>query len=405
MINLQDAVKIINAEVQKLPASSVTLAQAVGCALAEDIVAPIDVPAFPSSAMDGVALRVSDLKDDGPWRMPVQTTISAGDLCEKPLLPGHVAKIMTGAPLIEGADTVVPVEYVQFEAGQAIIKDRPAKGDHVRPYGDDIEVGQNLYSKGTALNPVDIGVLASIGLTEVKVIPRPTIGILSTGSELVEPGVDLKPGQIYDSNKAVLSALLAFDGHLLRSLSRAEANERPVPDMPKLLSRAFDEFLKNHDLVITTGGVSMGDFDFIPQEIAKLGGEIIFHKVKIKPGKPILMARFGRGWFIGLPGNPVSVIVGYHIFVRRVIFGLMGREFWPRNAMATLADDLRVTGNRHYVAGAWLETKGEDVIAHPAVRQMSNRLSSIKGINGLIFVEGGTRTISRNSKVYVEWLF
>lgn len=399
MITLREAHKKIEKEVTRLSVSNVPTLRTLGCILAEDIVAPINVPGFVSSAMDGIAFRISDLRGEGPWRMPIQAIISAGDFLQKPLLQGHVVKIMTGAPLLDGADTVIPVEEIQFDSGYVIIKNRPKEGDYVRFSDDDIKKGQKLLDKGTILNPVDIGILTASGISDIKVTPKPNIAIMSTGSEIVELGEKLKPGQIYNSNDAILRALLAYDGNKISN------KKRTIYDEPESLSKALQESLAEHDLVITTGGVSMGDYDFIPGEIKKLGGKIIFHKVKIKPGKPVLLAKIGRRWFLGLPGNPVSVVVGYHLFVRRVISRMMGITYRPRSLTAVLGSNLIVTDDRYYIVGAMLEEKKEGIRAYPAIRQMSNRLSSIKGINGFAFVEGGARTISKNTEVYVEWLF
>ena len=203
---------------------------------------------------------------------------------------------------------------------------------------------------------------------------------------------------IYDCNNVVLRALLARDGHHIASAKKV------ISDDPGSISRNLEESLKVHDLLITTGGVSMGDFDFIPQEVNRLGGEIIFHKVAVKPGKPILLARFGNKYLVGLPGNPVSVIAGYHLFARRVISRLMGIAYAPRNAQACLGCDLAVDGDRFYLAGARLDESDGKVIAFPSARQKSGRLSSVIGLDGFVFVEGGTRIVPKGSKVYCEWL-
>ncbi len=374
------------------------LLDAAGCALESDVIAAINVPEFRSSVMDGIAVRRSDLGGSGPWKLKIQGTIAAGGSPELELMPGCTFKIMTGAPLPNGADLVFPIEDIGIESDFAIIGKLLSHEDYIRPIGDDISKGTTLYSAGDILKPVDIGVLVSLGLTQIKAILKPNIGIFSTGSEIVEPGEKLGPGQIYDSNNVVLRALLARDGHHI-------ANEKTViADDPDSISRNLEAALNDHDLLITTGGVSMGDFDFIPRQVKALGGEIIFHKVAVKPGKPILLARFGKKYLVGLPGNPVSVIAGYHLFARRVISRLMGIAYAPRNAQACLGCDLAVDGNRFYLAGARLEESGGKVIAYPSARQKSGRLSSVAGIDGFIFVDGGTRTIPKGSRVYCEWL-
>ncbi len=398
MISLSEAQDKIDKEIPALSAVDYPLPDAVGCALESDVIAAINVPEFRSSVMDGIAVRRTELGGSGPWKLRILGTIAAGDSPELELKPGCAFKIMTGAPLPNGTDLVIPIEDVSIESDFAVIDKLLNHEDYIRPVGDDISKGTALYRAGDILKPVDIGVLVSLGLTRIKVIPRPNIGIFSTGSEIVEPGEKLGPGQIYDSNNAVLRALLARDGHHI-------ANEKKViEDDPASISRNLEAALNNHDLLITTGGVSMGDFDFIPRQVKTLGGEIIFHKVSVKPGKPILLARFGRKYLVGLPGNPVSVIAGYHLFARRVISRLMGIAYAPRNAQACLGCDLAIDGDRFYLAGARLDESDGKVTAFTSARQKSGRLSSVAGIDGFVFADGGTRTIPKGSRVYCEWL-
>jgi molybdopterin molybdotransferase len=398
MISLNEARKIIDASVNKRPGIAVSLPDALGCALDEDVIAPIDVPQFPSSRMDGIALRFSDLKGDGPWRLPLQRTIAAGEMTSDSLLPVHAVKIMTGAPLIDGADTIVPLEEVTFEGEQALLHQRPSKKSSVRPRGDDIVAGQRLLDGGAVLEPISIGALASLGMTSARVIPRPRITVFSTGSEIIEPGEKLSPGKIYDSNDGLLRTLLAMDGH------RTAGHRVAIKDEPSAILISLRECLRSEDLVITTGAVSIGDFDFIPEAVFQMGGKVIFHRVSIKPGKPTLLARVNGLWILGLPGNPVGVLVGYHLFARRIIARLMGINWAPRSASATLACDLDIDSDRLCIIGARLEETPDGIIAHPATRQESNRLSSVIGTDGFIFVDGGTRAVSKNTKVHAEWL-
>ncbi len=396
MITLREARRRINEAVKRSQPGLVSLTSAVGCVVAEDITAPINVPEFPSSAMDGIALRIADLGRDGPWRLPIQSVIAAGDSTQVTLKDGYAVKVMTGAPLAKGTDAVIPIEDVTIESNQVIIGERPPLGKFVRPLGNDVTSGQILFREGEVLKPADIGVLASAGLTNVMVIPRPRIALISTGSEIVEPGEKLKYGQIYDSNSPTLYSLLTYDRFPVTTRTRVSTN-----DLEPLLE-TLQECLENHDLVITTGGVSMGDYDFIPKITNTLGGEILFHKVDMKPGKPVLMAFFRGRWLISLPGNPVSAVVGYFLYVRWVVARLSGVHYEPQSSWATLASDMTITGNRYNVIGARLENTGDSLFAYPSSRQGSGRLSSIRGISGLIMVEAGARTIKKGSRVLVE---
>ena len=304
--------------------------------------------------------------------------------------------------------TMIPVEELQFREEKVLITQKSKSGEHIRPLGDDIRQGELLYTMGTVLKPVDIGVLASIGRTRVKVIPRPKIAIIATGSEIAAPGKTLIPGQIYNSNEASLHSLLIKDGHTAVTVIP------PVKDDMEQLSRIIRDSFASYHLIITFGGVSMGDFDFIPQAVNNLGGTIVFHKVKVKPGKPVLMARYNLSieqnyngnrerWLVGLPGNPVSSVAGYHFYVKRVLGRLMGIPFIPRKTKARLTSNVQLSGSRQKVIGVRVEETEQGSLAYPTRRQKSGRLSSIKGIDGFIIADADKKLLESGSDVQVEW--
>jgi len=399
MISVDEARLIIDESVKPLPGRKALLADALGCSLSDHVISPINVPDFVSSIMDGVAFRHADLAGRGPWRLPIQAVIGAGKDKGGSLQPGHAVKIMTGAKLIAGSDTVIKVEDVAFENGSVMISDRVDPGNFVRPLGDDIRLGDELFKSGTVVTPLVAGVLASIGLDRIEVIPYPKVTIISTGSEIIEPGRNLKPGQRYDSNRTTLYSLLKHDGipaHEIRNV---------IPDHAGQLEQVLGESLQNSDLVITSGGVSMGDFDYIPEVVAKMGGEILFHKVKVKPGKPVLVARVQNSWLIGLPGNPVSVVAGYHLHVRRMIARMMGKELNIRSAMARLEQDVNYPTDRFAMVGARLEDHNGEIHAMPSMRQQSGRLSSVADINGFIMIDENVHSIAAGEAALVEWLY
>lgn len=398
MITLDEALNRIDQAVRRLPPASIGLTGAVDCVAAEDIIAPFNVPEFANSAMDGIALKVSDLHGSGPWRLPIQSVVAAGDSTETGLEEGHACKIMTGAPLLPGADTVIKIEDVTVENDHVIITQKPLEGDFVRPRGDDFALGQTLFRRNDRFKPADMGVLASVGMTAVKVIPRPQVALISTGPELVEPGEKLAYGKIYDSNGVTLASLLAHDRNPASTRLRISSND--FETFRDIIGRAVRE----HDLVVTTGGVSMGDFDCIPEVAGELGGEILFHKVKIKPGKPTLIAGFEKSWLVSLPGNPVSAAVGYYLYVKRIISRLRGLEYKSKTLRAELGTDLPISGNRFAVIGARLEKRNNHLVAYPSLRQGSGRLSSIRGMDALIMIEGGKRIVPRGDVVRVEVL-
>ena len=399
MITVAEAKKRIDEAVAPLPAKVVAISDALGCRLNHSVSAPINVPDFISSIMDGVAIRHDDLAGDGPWRLPIQTVIGAGQDETTPLRPGHAVKIVTGAKLIPGSDTIIKVEDVAFEGDVVIIREKVNRGNFVRPLGDDIKKGSTLFEAGVVVTPIVAGVLASVGLQSIDVIPYPQVTIISTGSEIIEPGRELAGGQRYDSNRTVLNALLKHDG------VPAAAIIDTVPDQRRELEQILSESTQSSDLVITSGGVSMGDFDYIPEVVVRLGGEILFHKVIVKPGKPVLIARIGKSWLIGLPGNPVSVVAGYHLHVRRVIARLMGKEYHPRTALARLGQDVHFPSNRFGMLGAILEDRHGEIIAIPATRQQSGRLSSVSQINGFIMIAEDVQSIPAGETAEVEWLY
>jgi len=399
-IKLQEALERIDKSVTPLPAREIPLADAAGCVTAADIVSPMNIPSFDNSAMDGIALRTADLPGTGPWILPLQETISAGDSAQKTLEHGHAVKIMTGAPLPVGADSILPVEEVEFLNNTAHIQQLPGKGDFIRTLGSDVRSGDLLFPSRTILKPTDTGILAAVGFCTVRVIPRPSIAILSTGSELVPPGEPLIFGQVYNSNITCLEAILRSEGftdiHCLP----------PVSDDRTMIAEALAGALRNHQVVISSGGVSMGDRDYIPDVIRDLGGEILFHKVRIKPGKPALLARFrllSDSWLVGLPGNPVSVVVGYHLYARRVLRKRMHLPPAPKQNMIPLGLELSVTGKRLNLVGVRMQQDGDHMVAIPAVNQASGKPGSIRGIDGFIRVEPG-EILGPGTMVNVEWL-
>lgn len=398
MITIHEARALIDQTVRPLPPVPHQPADAVGCRLDETLRAPFDVPRFACSSMDGIAVRSGDLKGTGPWRLRVEDVVGAGVFPTGPLSPGCAVKIMTGAPLIDGADTVVRLEDLRFEDGHVIVTHKPPIGNYVRPPGDDIKTGVTLYEEGTELSSVDAGVLTSIGLQKVSVTPRPKVNIFSTGSELIRPGLELRPGQLYNSNIVLLQSLLDRRGITPTVL------HDPIPDDADLISATLERHVDTCDLIVTTGGVSVGDFDFLPDSVQRLGAEVLFHGVRVKPGKPALFARFENTWFVGLPGNPVSVVATFHLYVERIISKLMGFESRTRSAVGRLQSDLSVTGHRFCLVAARIIEQDGMLRVYPSTRQRSGRLSSIIGLNGFVMLDEDTRSLRAGDDVVVEWL-
>ncbi len=324
MLTVENALNLVLGRASALPPRSTPLAEALGCLLAEDVASDLDLPPFAKALVDGYAVRLDDLAN-GERRLPVGEEILAGRMPTRPLGPGEAAVIMTGAPLPAGADAVVMVEKTRREGDFVVIDDSGiVPGRNFMPRGLEMRLGEVVVSRGEVLNAARLGVLASVGRAWVSVVPRPRVAIVSTGDELVEPDRVPGPGQIRNSNATMLRAFAAVAG--------VEAEILPIaPDEPLALRAILSRGLLA-DVLLITGGVSAGNRDLVPETLETLGVRRVFHKVKMKPGKPLW---FGVGpdretgtpgpLVFGLPGNPVSGIVGFLLFVRPALDLLAAR--------------------------------------------------------------------------------
>jgi molybdopterin molybdotransferase len=294
---------------------------ALGRVLAEDVISPLDVPAHDNSAMDGYAVRFADLRADGEVTLKVAGTAYAGAPFAGTVNPGECVRIMTGGVVPAGADTIVMQEHVKAAGGQVAIGGGHRKGQNLRRAGEDLKKGQAALKRGQALRPAEIGLIASLGIPEVAVYRRLRVAFFSTGDELVSVGAQPKEGQIYDSNRYTIHGMLT-------RLNCEVIDMGVVRDDPGLLERAFAEAAASADVVITSGGVSVGEADFVKDLLNKLG-EVVFWKIAMKPGRPLAYGKIGRAHFFGLPGNPVSVMVTFYQFVREALLKLSGLDPVP----------------------------------------------------------------------------
>jgi len=315
MISYEQAIEILDEAVRPLPARRLELVAAAGLRLAGDAMADINAPPGDVSAMDGYAVRASDLAEGTP--LEVTITVPAGSQ-PGPLGAGAAARIFTGALLPSGADTVVPQEQAVRQGDRVTLEPLPS-GSHVRHQGEVFASGQCLARAGERLTPARVALLAAGGASRVDVIPRPRMAVVLTGSELVPADRQPGPGQIRDANGPMLDAL-ALEAGLVLPPHLAAADEADT--LREVLSKAAAQA----DLVVTSGGVSVGDLDLVPDTILALGGEIVLHRARIKPGKPILAARLGAVWVLGLPGNPVSVMACWRLFGDPMVRRLAGDE-------------------------------------------------------------------------------
>jgi molybdopterin molybdotransferase len=348
MITVEDALALVLESVGPLPPETVSLAEALGRSLAEDVVSDIDLPPFDKALMDGYAVRSADLIDRERLggRLRIGESIVAGQTPSRPLAPAEAAPITTGAPLPEGADAVVMIERTQLFGGEVLIEEPSVvAGQNRLIKGRELQAGQIVLRRGEPLNPPRLGVLASVGKAHVSVSSRPRLAIAATGDELIDPDRRPGPGQIRNSNSTVLRGLAEESGTIVESFPI-------VPDEEQKLAEALSRGL-SFDVLLVTGGVSAGHRDLVPATLDRLGVARRFHKVQLKPGKPIWFGvgpqRAGRpGTLVfGLPGNPVSGLVGFLLFVRPALAALAGRQpIEPTRLSLPLAAPFHHRGDR-----------------------------------------------------------
>jgi molybdopterin molybdotransferase len=322
-----EVMEIILRSASTLGSEEIALDEAAGRVLAEDVVSSIDMPPFNKSAMDGFACRRADL--DMPLK--IVETAAAGRMPEKEIGRGECTRIMTGAAVPGGADTVVMLEDTEESDGTVRILRRSSRSN-ICPLGEDIRGGETVLKRGTLLRPPEIAVLAAAGTTEISVAVRPSLGIAVTGNELAEPGRPAGPGMIWNSNGPQLVAQAVGSGLPAEYLGI-------VPDEPGAVPALTEKAEAATDIFIFSGGISMGDYDFVPEGLEEAGFELLVHGAAIKPGRPLLFGRKKGCWVFGLPGNPVSVFVLFEVVVKPFCFKVMGHEYRPLEVAVRLESD------------------------------------------------------------------
>jgi molybdopterin molybdotransferase len=362
-------------------------AAALGRVLAAPLVANVTVPPLDNAAMDGYALRLADWSA-AAW-LPIAQRIPAGTLGSK-LAPGTAARIFTGAPVPPGADCVVMQEDCEVNEGAVRIASAPRAGSHIRRAGEDIRAGQTVLEAGTRLGPAQLGVVASVGATELATFRRLKAAVFFTGDEIVLPGQPLAPGRIYNSNRATLIALLTQLGVEVIDLGQ-------VPDRLDATVAALERAAQAADVVITSGGVSVGEEDHVKAAVESLG-RIEMWKVAMKPGKPLVYGRVGNADFLGLPGNPVSAFVVFCLFARPFLLRRMGAEDAPAAAFAVPAGfDWPKPGKRR----EFLRARLEDGWAMLYPNQSSGVLTSLAWADGLLDVAAGASVMNGDSVRFI----
>jgi len=387
MLSVEEASKAVAAKIAKLPIERIPLQDARSRILAENMVATNFLPPFDNSAMDGFAARSNEL----PATLPIVAKVAAGQVLTD-TIPERVAiRIMTGAPIPKGLDTVVIQEDAKIDGSKVTLPASPS-GDNIRKAGEDINAGDIAVRAGERLNAAELGLLAALGIKEVPVARAPRVALIATGDELVSAGQQPGAGQIIDSSAHTLAALIPGCGGI--STYVGIAKDDPIT-MAALIASAMD-----HDVVITTGGVSVGDRDHVRAALKSAGVELELWKVAMKPGKPFSFGMNGRVPVFGLPGNPVSTFVAFELFVRPALLAMQGAAITarPRAPVHLIRGYRKQAGRTHFIR-AKVVRNGEHLIAHPHPKQGSAILSSLVGCNALVELPADATEIQPNTKV------
>lgn len=394
MITIEEARALVLAEASPLPSESRVLSEALGSVLAQGVTAPHDVPPFDNSAMDGYAVRAIDTTRaaDSPVTLKVVDTVAAGGLSRVEVGSGTAVKIMTGAPLPGGADAVVEVESTEPLDGAVVVLRRLATGENLRRAGEDVRSGTAVLAAGDLVGPAEIGLAASLGFPTLEVHRRPRVAIVATGSELVEVDQELALGQIRNSNSYTMEAQCRQLG--------IEAERLGIAPDEYEATRSLLERGMTYDVLITSGGVSVGEFDFVKEVQDDLGVERRLWRVAMKPGKPVVFGVRGGCLVFGVPGNPVAAMVSFELFIRPALLRLMGHRKVLRPVYrAVMQEDLVNRHGRVHVVRVRAWREGNTWYASSTGPQGSGILKSMVNADGLVFVPADTAGISAGDTV------
>lgn len=400
MIPVDEALDKILSHVQPLGFEKVSLLDALGRVIAEDIFAKRNIPPLDNSAMDGYALRSEDVRQasqDHPVRLVVIEDLPAGFISTKTVERGKAVRIMTGAPIPKGADTVVPVEVTKKEDGSVLIFKATGVGENIRESGEDVKQGDCVISKGDIVRPAEVGMLASVGRSFVSVYQKPLVAILCTGDELVDVDGDLDGFKIISSNSYTLGAQVKDCGAIPLQLGIARDRKEEIEEKLRQGIRA--------DVLISSAGVSVGDYDFVKDVMKQLGMEMVFWKVAMRPGQPLAFGRIGEKPVFGLPGNPVSSMISFEQFVRPSLLKMMGcRRIFRPLVEAILKEEIKkIVGRRYFVRG-FVSLEKDQYVVTTTGEQGSGILRSMVKANGLIVIPEDREIARAGEKVKVQLL-
>jgi molybdopterin molybdotransferase len=388
MILIEEAEEILNRITFRPETEEVSLIDSLGWVLGQDIVSRISMPPFNKSAMDGYAIR----SDDDSRTFKIIEIIAAGSVPLETVNKGECAKIMTGAMLPPGADRVIKVEVTEEKHGYMTITGED-KRVNICYLGEDVKPGDIILKAGHLIRPPEVGIIASMGLNKVTVYKKPTVGIVTTGSEIKEPGRDLESGQIYNSNAYSISAQIVQTGALVKYAGI-------VGDRVEIISEKIKKLLAETQMVLISGGVSMGDYDYVPKILTNLGVQLHFDKVAIQPGKPTVFGTRSDTLVFGMPGNPVSTFIVFEVLVKPILYRAMGFNYTPSIIKGVMNKDFK---RKRTERTAYIPVRfNRESEVEPLEYHGSAHLTALSTANGLLKVPRGVQQVSKGSTVYVR---
>ena len=400
MIPVDEALDKILSHVLPLGFEKVSLLDALGRVIGEDIYAKRNIPPLDNSAMDGYALKSEDVRkasQNHPVRLVVIEDLPAGFISTKTIEKGKAIRIMTGAPIPKGADAVVPVEVTKKEDGFVLIFNAAGPGENIRVSGEDVKQGDRVISRGNIVRPAEVGMLASVGRSFVSVYQRPLVAILCTGDELVDVDGDLNEVKIISSNSYTIGAQVKDCGAIPLQLGIAKDRKEEIEEKLRQGIRA--------DVLISSAGVSVGDYDFVKDVMKHLGMEMVFWKVAMRPGQPLAFGTMGGKPVFGLPGNPVSSMISFEQFVRPALLKMMGcRHIFRPLVEAVLKEEIKkMAGRRYFIRGS-ISFENNQYVVTTTGEQGSGMLRSMVKANGLIVIPEDQEIVRAGEKVKVQLL-